>query len=182
MRSIAAAVFVGVLMGAPVTAGVATESRYTPVDPSTATLAGSAVAMECRSGDPWLDYRVQLTAADDESVAATALLVVESGGRTETVSLGEVTEGTTSGEVRVPADAAALAAADPSASATIQLEPSGAPALRVPLASSACAMAALPVTLPFTGLEPWVPALGAVGVALLAAGIAVSMLRRRRES
>ncbi|KAA9150383.1 hypothetical protein F6B41_10105 [Microbacterium lushaniae] len=182
MRTIAAAVFVGVLMGAPVTAGVATESRYTPVDPSTATLAGSAVVMECRSGDSWIDYRVQLTVPDDESVVATALLVVESTDRTETVSLGEVTEGATSGQVRVPAEAAALTAADPSASVTIRLEPSSAPALRVPLAASSCATAALPATLPFTGLEPWVPALGAVGVALVAAGTAVTVLRRRRES
>src|SRR3546814_19183421 len=100
-------------MGAPLAAGVASDSRYTPVDPSAATLAGSAIVTECRSGDPWIDYRVQLTDPDGSIVGGTAVLVIDRGSRSATIALGALTEGTVSGPVPSPATAPAHPASAP---------------------------------------------------------------------
>lgn len=180
MRTFAAAMLVGVLMGAPLAAGVASDSRYTPVDPSAATLAGSAVVTECRSGDPWIDYRVQLTDPDGSIVGGNAVLVIERGSRSTSIALGALTEGTVSGRVPWPSVALADAASDPSVTAVLRVEPSVAAPLRVPLAVSDCDPVASPVTLAVTGLAAWVPALGVIGAALVAAGVTLGVVRRRR--
>lgn len=180
MRTFAAAALVGVLLGGPLTATAASDSRYTPVDPSSPTLAGSAVVTECRSGDPWIDYRVEVTDPSGGVVAGDAVLVLELGGRSATVPLGALTDGTVAGSVPWPAEAAA--AVGGAGTAVIRVEPSVAPALRLPLTVADCDPDALAAALPSTGLPSWVPGLGVVGVGLVAGGVALGLLRRRRES
>jgi LPXTG-motif cell wall-anchored protein len=180
MRTFAAATLVAVLMGAPLAAGIASDSRYTPGDPSAATLAGSALVTECRSGDPWIDYRVQVTDPSGSIVGGNAVLVLELGSRTTTVPLGALADGTVSGSVPWPADAAVDAASDPSVTAILRVEPSVAAPLSMPLAVTDCDAVASAASLPLTGLAAWVPALGVVGAALVAAGVSLGLLRRRR--
>ncbi|WP_125131206.1 hypothetical protein [Microbacterium sp. 10M-3C3] len=175
MRTIASAVLVGVLLGAPATVNAA-EGNYTPVNPSAPTLAGSAVAAGCSTGDPIIDYRVQVTDPPD-GVVADATLVLGTGSRAVTVALGTVTAAGISGSVPWPSDAMA----DPSTTATIRLEPQVADPLTLPLSATTCAQPAALGGLAATGLPSWVPALGIVGVALVAFGAVLRPFRRRRE-
>lgn len=179
MRTLAAAALVGVLLGGPLTATAASNSRYTPVDPSSPTLAGSAVVADCRSGKPWIDYRIRVTDPSGGVLAADAVLVLEIGGRAATVPLGALTDGAVSGSVPWPADASA--ADGGYGTAVIRLEPSVAPSLRLPLAVVDCDPEPLAAALPATGLPACMPALGVVGIGLVAAGTTLGLLRRRRE-
>jgi LPXTG-motif cell wall-anchored protein len=163
------------------TATAVSQSRYTPDDPSSPTLAGSAVVTECRTGDPWIDYRVQVTDPSGVGITGEALLVLELGSRSTTVALGTLTNGVVEGHVPWPAEAVAAAAGDPSVTAVIRVEPSVASPLRLPLAVEDCDPAPAAAALPLTGLPAWVPALGVVGIGLVAAGATLGLLRRRRE-
>src|SRR3546814_10347334 len=135
-------------------------------DWSSDVCSSDLIVTECRSGDPWIDYRVQLTDPDGSIVGGNAVLVIERESRSATIALGALTEGTVSGRVPWPATALADAASDPSVTAVLRVEPSVAEPLRVPLAVSDCDPDASSATLAVTGLAAWVPALGVIGAGL----------------
>src|SRR3546814_16421559 len=74
-------------------------------DWSSDVCSSDLIVTECRSGDPWIDYRVQLTDPDGSIVGGNAVLVIERGSRSATIALGALTEGTVSGRVPWPATA-----------------------------------------------------------------------------
>jgi hypothetical protein len=174
MRTFAAAALVVALVGAPTAGLAASQTRYTPTDPSAPTLAGSSVVMECRSGDPWIDYRVQLVDPEGQTAAADAVLVIQREGRSTTVPLGTLTGGAVSGSIPWPYPPEE----GTSASAVVRAVPSHALPLRMPLAAQDCDSAA--GVLAVTGIGGWAPMLGAAGVALVAAGAVLAIRLRRR--
>lgn len=178
MRSFAAAALVVALVGAPASGLAASQSRYTPTDPSAATLAGSAVVTECRSGDPWIDYRVRLTDPAGATTSVDAVLVIEQGGRSATIPLGALTDGQATG--RVPWSSVPGADADASASAVIRVVPSTAAPLRLPVAAPDCDAPSGVSALALTGVSGWAPMLGVLGAAIVAAGVFLRIRGRRR--
>lgn len=182
MHTLAAAVIVGALVGAPVTAYAASDGNYTPDDPSIATLAGSTVSTVCRSEQRWIDYRVQVTAPDDASVSGDAALALDLGDGTVSVPLGALEDGIAEGSVAWPDDGGAAEAAVVDGAvvdATVSVDPAVAAALVVPLTVPACD-SALAAALPATGLASWVAPLGVLGAMLVALGVAVRTVRHRR--
>jgi hypothetical protein len=177
VRRIAAAVVVGALMGAPGTA-YAANGNYTPDDPSAPTLAGSVLTCACQSDERYIDYRVQVTAADGHEITGEAVLALEVGTRTLSVPLGDLQDGSVAGRIAWPGDPGAV---DPVVDATVSIPDAGIAPLAVPLAVPECASAiAAGSSLPATGLAGWVAPLGAVGALLVALGVALGLVRRSR--
>lgn len=176
MRFIATAAIVGVLMGAPLTVHAASESNYTPDDPSAATLVGSVLTCECRSEERFIDYQVRVTAPDGQSAAGDAVLSLDLGARTVSVPLGTLSDGAVSGRIPWPGDPGVV---DPVVDATVTVA-GVTPPLAVPLSVPECDTALAASSLPATGLPGWVAPLGGVGALLLVTGVVVRSVRRSR--
>ncbi len=191
MRKWGMLVVAAALVAAPTAAHAGQDDNYTPVDPSQPTLAGSVLSGDCRGGENWLDYAVTVTDPDDVAAATgDVLLVLEQSGRSVTVQLGALTDGSAAGSVRWPDSADALLTRLPgggtgatTVNATIQVQPGSVPALQYPIVVPACgaqekdAIAALAAT----GSSGWTPALGLAGGALIALGSLLAVLRLRRS-
>lgn len=101
MRKIifAAAVAAALVISAPLAASA---DDYTPDDPTTPSLAGSAVIGECARDVPWINYSVSLNDPDSVSTSNTAVLVLTDGADTLEIELGELVDDSLSGRVLWP--------------------------------------------------------------------------------
>ncbi|HEX5730899.1 hypothetical protein [Microbacterium sp.] len=179
------------LVAAPTAAHAGQDDNYTPVDPSQATLAGSVVTGDCRGGESWLDFVVSVTDPDDVAAeTGDVTLVIEQSGRSVTVPLGALSDGSVAGSVPWPAAADTMLTRLPgggtaatTVDGTIQVQPGSVPPLQYPITVPACgaqeksAIAALAAT----GSSGWTPALGLAGGALIAIGSLLAVLRLRRS-
>jgi hypothetical protein len=177
MRTLAAAVVVGALVGAPAIAVTASSDRYTPDNPPLTSLSGSAVYGQCRSGEAWIDYRVLVTDPPDGELT-DAVLALGTDSRIVTVDLGSVGSEGISGRVPWPRDAVA----DPAVTATLTLQPALAEPLTFTVPAPDCAPPSGLAALAATGAAAWLPAAGLGAIGLVAAGVGLRLARRRRES
>lgn len=115
MRKIifAAAVAAALVISAPLAASANDEvvdpatapaqtTDYTPDDPTTPSLAGSAAIGECARDVPWINYSVQLNDPDSISTSNTAVLVLTNGTDSVEIALGELVDNSLSGRVLWP--------------------------------------------------------------------------------
>ena len=107
----AAAIAAALVLAAPLAANATDENvdpapaqttDYTPDDPTTPSLAGSAALGECARDVPWITYSVTLNDPDRLSTSNTAVLVMTNGTDTVEIPLGELSNNALSGRVLWP--------------------------------------------------------------------------------
>lgn len=75
---------------------------YTPDEPTTPSLAGSAAIGDCERDVPWIDYSIRLTDPDSLATTNAAVLVMTNGAQTTEIPLGTLTDNALSGRILWP--------------------------------------------------------------------------------
>lgn len=194
------------LVGAPA-AAYAESDGYTPTNPATPSLTGSATIGECNRDVPWISYDVRLTDPDSLVTSTDARLVMTDGDESVTVPLGTIEDGRLSGRVLWPGasvDENGVADGWPgwaftdgrwvetdgnfgwtrgAITATLEVNPSLAVPLSYPRSTPTCTVdpprAGSGAALATTGLSTAMLPIAVVGAVAVAVGGGVVLLRRR---
>ncbi|GAA1846613.1 LPXTG cell wall anchor domain-containing protein [Microbacterium koreense] len=97
------AIAAALLISSPFAAAAVEDNEgYTPVTPSSPSLAGSTVQADCQNDVPWISYNVQLVDPDAQVTSTTAYLVMTNGAQTHEIELGQLQDNRLSGSILWP--------------------------------------------------------------------------------
>lgn len=188
-------------------AAYAANDNYTPVTPTTPTLAGSTAMVECEADAPWITYSITLTDPNNQSTSHSAVLFMTDGTNRLEIPLADLTDNHAEGRLLWPGaslDSSGNANGWPgwafengqwvettgnyawtrgNITAQIRVNPELNVPLSYPPATPACAsgprVAGSATSLPATGVSAAVLPIGLVGGAIVVAGAVLLILRRR---
>lgn len=185
----------------------AADDNYTPVNPTTPTLAGSSAVADCEADAPWITYSITLTDPESQATSHSAVLFMTNGTSSLEIPLADLTDNRSEGRVLWPGasvDSSGNANGWPgwafengqwvettgnfawtrgNITAQLRVNPELTVPLSYPEATPSCVagprVSGSATSLPATGLSAAVLPIGIVGGAVVIAGAVLLILRRR---